>query len=63
MLGRYLIVAWRTLYVCRLGRGCPEISCEAVFEPAEWKSVWKVVRRSVPPRDPPHLGEVVRLVA
>lgn len=62
-LAVYLIVAWRTLYVCRLGRGCPAISCEAVFEPAEWKSVWKVVRRSVPPRDPPHLGEMVRLVA
>lgn len=59
----YLIVAWRTLYVCRLGRGCPEISCEAVFEPAEWKAVWKVVRRQTPPQQPPSLGIMVRLVA
>lgn len=59
----YMIVAWRTLYVCRLGRSCPEISCEAVFEPAEWKSVWKVVRRGLPPAQPPPLGEFVRLVA
>jgi hypothetical protein len=59
----YLIVAWRTLQVCRLGRGCPEISCEAVFEPAEWKSVWKVVHRAEPPDVPPRLGEIVRLVA
>jgi len=62
-LGVYLIVAWRTLYVCRLGRSCPEVSCEAVFEPAEWKSVWKVVRREDPPAQPPSLGVFVRMVA
>ena len=59
----YVIVAWRTLYVCRLGRSCPEISCEAVFEPAEWKSVWKVVRREDPPAEPPTLGVFVPMVA
>ena len=62
-LAVYLIVAWRSLFVCRLGRGCPDISCEAVFEPAEWKSVWKVIHRSDPPGVPPRLGEMVRLVA
>lgn len=59
----YVIVAWRTLYVCRVSRSCPEISCEAVFEPSEWKSVWKVVRREDLPSDPPMLGEFVRMVA
>jgi hypothetical protein len=59
----YIIVAWRTLYVCRLGRSCPEISCEAVFEPSEWKSVWKVVRHEDPPPEPPPLGVFVRMVA
>lgn len=58
-----LIVAWRTLYVCRLGRGCPEISCEAIFEPAEWKAVYRVVQNTSPPREPPKLGEMVRMVA
>lgn len=62
-LAVYLIVAWRTLYVCRLGRSCPEISSEAVFEPAEWKSVWNVIHRASPPHKPPPLGEVVKLVA
>ena len=62
-LAVYMIVAWRTLYVCRLGRGCPDISCESVFEPAEWKSVWTVVQRTTPPSVPPCLGEMVRLVA
>lgn len=62
-LAVYLIVAWRTLYVCRLGRSCPEISCEAVFEPAEWQSVYQVVRREPPPKRPPKLQEMVRMVA
>jgi hypothetical protein len=62
-LAIYLIVAWRTLYVCRMGRSCPEMSCEAVFEPAEWRSTWKVVRRQDPPAAPPSLGVFVRMVA
>ena len=62
-LAVYLIVTWRTLYVCRLGRSCPDISCEAVFEPAEWKAVYRVVRRETLPRTPPKLGEMVRMVA
>ena len=62
-LAVYLIVAWRVLYLCRLGRSCPEISCEAVFEPAEWKSVYVVVRREPPPKVAPKLQEMIRLVA
>jgi hypothetical protein len=62
-LAVYLIVAWRTLYVCRLGRSCPEISCEAVFAPGEWQSVYQVVKREKPPKQPPKLQEMVRLVA
>jgi len=52
-LAVYLIVTWRTLFVCRLGREFPEISCEAIFEPAEWKAVHRIVRDELPPEDPP----------
>lgn len=62
-LAVYLIVAWRTLYVCRLGRSLPEISCEAVFEPAEWQSVYQVVQHKPPPKQPPTLHEMVGMVA
>jgi hypothetical protein len=62
-LAVYLIVAWRTLYVCRLGRACPDVSCEAVFEPAEWKSVYRVVKQEPPPEKPPTLSAMVRMVA
>jgi hypothetical protein len=59
----YLIVAWRVLFVCRMGRSCPEIDCEAIFEPSEWKAVWVAVKRRQPPAKPPRLGEMVHLIA
>jgi hypothetical protein len=62
-LAVYLIVSWRTLLVCRLGRSCPDISCEAIFDPAEWQSVYRVVRGRHPPPTPPRLADMVRLVA
>lgn len=62
-LAVYLTVSWRTLYVCRLGREFPDLDCEAVFEPAEWKSVYQVLHRKRPPRMPPSLAEMVRMVA
>lgn len=59
----YLIVAWRTLMLCRLGRSCPDLDCEAVFEPSEWKSVWLTLRREPLPAQPPRLMEMMKLVA
>ena len=59
----YLIVAWRTLMLCRLGRSSPDLDCEAVFDPAEWKSVWMAVKRKPPPRRPPPLREMLPLIA
>jgi hypothetical protein len=62
-LAVYLIVAWRALCLCRLGRAFPQVSCEAVFEPAEWKAVYHVVHRQPPPTSPPCLSEMVAMVA
>jgi hypothetical protein len=62
-VGLYMIVAWRTLFVCRLGRTCPDIDCEVIFEPSEWKAVWMAVHRKRPPKKSPRLGEMVHLVA
>jgi hypothetical protein len=62
-LALYLIVAWRTLFVCRMGRACPDLDCEAIFEPSEWKAVWMAVRKKKPPKKAPRLGEMVHLIA
>jgi hypothetical protein len=62
-LGLFLIVSWRTLLVCRLGRACPEVGCEALFEPSEWKAVWAAVHRKRPPKKVPRLQAIVQLIA
>lgn len=62
-LALYLIAAWRTLFVCHMGRNCPELDCEAIFEPSEWKAVWVAVHRKKPPKKKPCLSEVVHLIA
>jgi hypothetical protein len=62
-VGLYLIVAWRVLFVCRMGRSCPDVDCEAIFEPSEWKAVWVAVKRRQPPNKPPRLVEMVHLIA
>lgn len=63
-LAVYSIVAWRIMYLCRLGRTCPDLSCEVIFEPGEWKAVYKTTKRSKPlPKDPPTLNQMIRMIA
>lgn len=59
----YSIIAWRIMYLCRLGRECPDLDCEVVFEPCEWKSVYMAMKRREPPATPLRLNEVIRLIA
>lgn len=63
-LAVYTIVAWRVMYLCCLGRECPELSCEVVLTASEWKSVYKVKhRREELPSTPPRLNDMIRLIA
>jgi hypothetical protein len=62
-LAMYMIVAWRVLHVLKLGRECPDMSCEAVFTEAEWKSVFVIANRSKAPKKPPTLGELIPMIA
>lgn len=59
----YLIVAWRVIFVLRLGRECPDLPCEAVLSPDEWRSVYTIVKNEPPPVAPPSLGEMIPLIA
>ena len=59
----YSIIAWRIMYLCRLGRECPDLDCEVVFEPSEWKAVYAIVKKKDPPSKPPRLNEMIRMIA
>jgi hypothetical protein len=58
-----LIHAWRVLLLCRLGRECPEMSCEVVFNASEWKSVYMIRHGGKLPEVPPTLNEMIRMIA
>lgn len=45
-----------------LGRTCPEMDCEAVFEREEWQAAWLAARKSLPNK-PPKLNEVIQVIA
>jgi hypothetical protein len=62
-LALYMIIAWRVLYLIMLGRTLPEISCESVLAPEEWKAVYLVTQKKKPPAQPPALQEMVVLIA
>jgi len=57
-----MIVAWRIGYLMRLGRTCPEMDCEVVFEREEWQAAWLVAGKPMPPK-PPSLNDAFRLIA
>ena len=62
-LALYMIIAWRSLYICRVSRTHEDSSCELVYEKAEWQSAWQIVKRSPPPHKPPRLMEMTKIVA
>ena len=62
-LAVYSIIAWKIMYLCHLGRECPDLDCEIIFEPSEWKSVYMTVRRQEPPSVPPSLNDMIRMIA
>lgn len=62
-LAFFSVIAWRVMYVCHIGRECPEMGCEVMFEPSEWKSVYAVLGKAIPEEGSPSLNEVVRAIA
>jgi hypothetical protein len=62
-LAIYIVIAWKILYLCRLGRDCPDLPCDLVFSDSEWKAVYAVANHEPPPRETPTINEMIRLIA
>ena len=58
----YMIVAWRIARLMRLGRSCPDLDAQLMFEPDEWKAAYILNKQKLPDK-PPTLNEVTRLGA
>jgi hypothetical protein len=61
-LALFMVVAWRIARLMRLGRTCPDLGAELLFDRDEWQAAFILNKKRVPTR-PPRLNEVVRLVA
>jgi len=62
-LALYMIIAWRILYITMIGRECPNVNCEIVFDKIEWQTAFIVLKHAKPPKDPPPLNEIIKLIA
>ena len=58
-----MLLAWRLLHVMRLGRECPELPCDLVFDQSEWQSVVVVLKGRAALASKPSVGEMIRLIA
>jgi hypothetical protein len=61
-LALFMVVAWRIARLMRLGRTCPDLEAELLFEREEWQAAF-ILNKKRPPKKPPRLNEVVRLIA
>jgi Transposase Tn5 dimerisation domain len=57
------IVAWRIHHITMAGRASPEVSCEVVFEPQAWSTLYTMPHHGHPPPTPPPLRAMVRSLA
>ena len=58
----YMIIAWRVMYLMRLGRVCPDLPAELIFDPLEWKSSYILLEKKIPDKEPT-LNTVLRNLA
>ena len=62
-LAFYLIIAWRIMFMTMLSRTLSDESCELVFSQEEWQTIYVVLCKKVPPKKPPSLKKMTRMVA
>ena len=62
-LAMYMIVAWRVLYLTYLGRECPDLPCELVFDTKEWQAIHLVSTQTRAPEQVPSLNTILRMIA
>lgn len=62
-LAMYMIIAWRIMFCTMLGRECPDVNCEIIFDKVEWQAAYVATTKKRPPNKPPTLREMIRMVA
>src|SRR3954454_10035354 len=56
-LALFMIIAWRIQSIVMLGRACPDLPCDVVFDDLEWRTAC-VIRYRRPPTTPPRCADM-----
>ena len=59
----YLIVAWRLHYLTQIARSVAKAPCTRAFSDQEWRTIYLLHMKRPPPKTPPPLREMVRMLA
>ena len=57
-----MITSWRVARLMRLGRTCPELDAELMFDRDEWQAAY-ILNKKKPPATAPRPNDVIRLIA
>ena len=59
----YMIVAWRVMFLTKLGREYPDLCSDLLFSEIEWKAAYAAAHDKRPPSLPPSLGDIMLCIA
>lgn len=62
-LSIYLIIAWRVMLVTYFSRSNPTLPCTVIFTEKEWHCIYTLSCKKRPPKKPPPLEYIAKLVA
>ena len=59
----HMIVAWRIHTITMASRSYPNKSCNILFADPEWQTIYLMRMKKKPPKTPPKLNEITRMLA
>lgn len=59
----YMIISWRLHSITMLARREPDRPCTDAFSEREWTIIWRMRRKTTPPKEIPCLREITRMLA
>jgi len=59
----YMIISWRLHCITMESRRSPEMPCTEIYSDKEWKVLYRVVHKGPPPKEPPTVKKMTRLLA
>jgi len=59
----YMIISWRLHSITMLARRDPDRPCTDAFSEREWTILWRMRKKTTPPKEIPCLREVTRMLA